>query len=480
MNIFRCRTAVLAGCIGAGFTVFSGPAFAGPALAQPCSPDEVTKLLASDGATADSFGNSVSVSGDVAVIGARYDGDNGDFSGSAYVYRFDGTNWVEESKLLASDGAEFDGFGWSVSVSGEVAVIGAYWNDDNGSNSGSAYVYRYDGTNWVEESKLLASDGARDDYFGHSVSVSGNVAVIGAYGDDDNDNGGASGSAYVYRYDGTNWVEESKLLASDAAAGDSFGRSVSVSGEVAVIGAYGNDDNGTSSGSAYVYRFDGTNWVEESKLLASDAATNDYFGWSVSVSGEIAVIGAPGDDDNGAWSGSAYVYRFDGTNWVEESKLLASDGTVNDEFGRSVSVSGDVAVIGAWRDGDNGFDSGSAYVYRYDGTNWVEESKLLASDGAAFDYFGVSVSVSGDVAMIGARGDDDNGGGSGSAYVFELNCMAPCPADLNGDGVLDFFDVSAFLTAYGNQDLIADFTGDGAWDFFDISAFLTAFGAGCP
>ncbi len=469
MNVFRCRTAVLAGCIGAGFAVF-----AGPALAQPCSPVEVDKLLASDAAADDQFGYSVSVSGEVAVIGARHDDDNGSGSGSAYVYRYDGTNWVQESKLLASDGTVHDLFGYSVSVSGEVAVIGAYGNDDNGSRSGSAYVYRYDGTNWVQESKLLASDATEDDWFGHSVSVSGEVAVIGAYRNDDN--GSRSGSAYVYRFDGTNWVQESKLLASDAAADDWFGHSVSVSGEVAVIGAYKNDDNGSRSGSAYVYRFDGTNWVEESKLLASDAVGGDLFGFSVSVSGDVAVIGAPQDNGSGL---AAYVYRYDGTNWVEESKLLAPDGAV-DWFGYSISVSGEVAVVGAnWSD-DNGSNSGSAYVYRYDGTSWAQESKLLASDGAASDFFGHSVSVSGEVAVIGAILDDDNWDRSGSAYVFDLNCMAPCPADLTGEGDLNFFDVSAFLTAFNTSDPAADFTNDGIFNFFDVSAFLTVFAAGCP
>ncbi|MHC4320640.1 MAG: FG-GAP repeat protein, partial [Planctomycetota bacterium] len=214
--------------------------------AQEC---EMAKLLASDGDAIDVFGRSVAVSADVAVVGAPYDDDYGASSGSAYVYRWEVPYWVE-TKLLASDGAANEYFGTSVALSGDVAVVGAERDNDNGSNSGSAYVYRWNGASWIE-TKLLASDGASLDYFGTSVAVSGDVAVVGA--PDDDDNGAESGSAYVYRWNGASWVE-TKLLASDGAAYDRFGESVAVSDDVAVVGAYWDDDNGTQSGSAYVYR----------------------------------------------------------------------------------------------------------------------------------------------------------------------------------------------------------------------------------
>ena len=144
-----------------------------------------------------------------------------------------------------------------------------------------------------------------------------------------------------------------------------------------------DDDNGVDSGSAYVFRYDGSDWVEEAKLTASDGAADDYFGGSVAISGDTAVVGAVCDDDNGRNSGSAYVFRYDGSDWAEEAKLTASDGAAYDYFGCSVAVSGDTAVVGASDDDDNGLDSGSAYVFRYDGSDWTEEAKLTASDGAA-------------------------------------------------------------------------------------------------
>jgi hypothetical protein len=383
-----------------------------PALGQ-C---EIAKLLASDGTGDDYFGYSVAISGDIAVSGA-YKGDGNDVdSGSAYIFRYNGLHWGQEQKLSASDGVLNDRFGFSVAISGDIAVIGAPYNDDNGTNSGSAYIFRYNGTSWVEEDKLLASDAAGDDRFGWAVAISGDTTVIGAYGDDDN--GGSSGSAYIFRYNGSSWIEEYKLVASDGATWDSFGWSVAISGGTAVIGAYGDGDKGGQSGSAYVFRYNGSSWIQEQKLLASDGATLDSFGWSVAIWGGTAVIGAFSNDDKGNGSGSAYIFHYNGSNWIEEQKLLASDGAGGDHFGYSVAISGGNAVIGAYHDNDNGSDSGSAYIFYYDGSSWSEETKLLASDGAADDLFGFSVAISGDTAVIGAYQDDDNGSDSGSAYIF--------------------------------------------------------------
>jgi len=383
---------------------------------------EEAKLVAGDGAAYDQFGFTVSLSGDTALVGAHRDDDNGSDSGSAYVFVRQGTSWTQEAKLLAGDGAADDWFGVSVSLSGDTALVGAYGDDDNGSASGSAYVFARSGTSWTQEAKLLAGDGAAGDEFGRSVSLNGDTALVGAYGDDDT--GSASGSAYVFARSGTSWTQEAKLLAGDGAAGDEFGRSVSLSGDTALVGAYLDDDNGNDSGSAYVFVRSGTSWTQEAKLLPSDGAAGDWFGHSVSVSGEAALVGAYQDDDN---SGSAYVFARSGTSWTQEAKLLPGDGPATDLFGYSVSVSGDMALVGAFDDDDNGTNSGSAYVFARSGTSWTQEAKLLAGDGAAYDMFGHSVSLSGDTALVGAFNDYDNGNSSGSAYVFAPPCVCPWP-----------------------------------------------------
>ncbi|MBW1743805.1 MAG: FG-GAP repeat protein [Deltaproteobacteria bacterium] len=368
-----------------------------------------TKLLPSDGAAGDNFGMRVSIDGHLAVVSSDHDDDHGADSGSVHVFRFDtgaGT-WDHEAKLLASDGAAGDRFGIACSVFNGVIVVGAQWDDNNGNNSGSAYVFRYNtGTGtWDEEEKLLPADGAAEDCFGTQCSISNDVIVVGSRYDDDN--GSNSGSAYVFRYNaGTGtWDEEAKLLASDGASGDSFGMSVSNDGDVIVVGAYWDDEFGTDSGSAYVFRYDsitGT-WSEEAELLPSDGAAGDQFG-TVSISGNTALVSALHDN---ASTGAAYVFRYDpGTeSWPEEDKLLAHDGAADDWFGSMVCLKGNMAVIGAREDDDNGTDSGSAYIFRYNsGTGtWTEDSKLLPSDGAGGDEFGVGVAVSGDFILVGAR-----------------------------------------------------------------------------
>ena len=396
--------------------VLCAAALAVPAMAA--APTEVDKLLASDGETDDRFGYSVAVSGDTAVVGAHRDDDNGTDSGSAYVFVRSGSSWTEQAKLTASDGAADDRFGTSVAISGDTAVVGALRGDGIVADSGSAYVFVRSGSTWTEQAKLTASDGAADDYFGGSVSVSGDTAVVGAYRD--GDSGDRSGSAYVFVRSGSTWSAQAKLTAFDGAADDWFGCSVSVSGDTAVVGARFGDGSVVSSGSAYVFVRSGSSWSEQDKLTASDGAVGDSFGYSVSVSGDTAVVGAALDDDNGDLSGSAYVFVRSGSTWTEQAKLTASDGAAYDYFGLSVSVSGETAVVGADGDDDNGTESGSACVFVRSGSLWIEQDKLAASDGAADDRFGQSVSVSGDTAVVGAMWDDDNGNSSGSAYVFDF------------------------------------------------------------
>ncbi len=374
------------------------------------------KWLASDGAVDDEFGYSVSISGNYAIVGAPGKWQNVDELGSAYIFHFDGTSWEEQQKIMAADGEAGDRFGISVSISGDNAIVGAIENDDKGEASGSVYIFNFDGSNWTEQQMLLASDGEENDNFGNSVSISGNYAIIGApaiYKIDNN-----TGSAYIFYFDGSNWVEQSKVLPSDGAPEDRFGDSVSISGNYAIVGAAGNDYYGINSGSAYIFHFNGTNWVEQQKLVASDGAETDWFGLSVSISGNYAIVGNVYDDVYLWDSGSAYIYHFDGTNWVEQQKLIPLDGDMLEYYGGNVSISGNYAIVSASGDNDNGDSSGSVYIYLYDGTNWEEQQKILASDGAEWDQFGLSVTISSEYAIVGARGDDDNGNNSGSAYIF--------------------------------------------------------------
>jgi hypothetical protein len=373
-------------------------------IVQPCGRiawNETQKLHALDGAAEDLFGSSISLDGDTLLIGAYYDDDKGSNSGSVYVFIRNGTTWTPQKKLLAPDGQAGDAFGYSVSLYGDTALIGAVGDDGS---MGSVYVFTRTLGRWELEQKLFSSGGAPQDHFGYSVSLDGDTALIGA------PDAGTQGSAYLFTRVGTFWDEKTKLLALDGAVKDSFGNSVSLSGDTALIGAYQDDDNGVDSGSAYVFTRIEETWPQQAKLLAADGDTNDYFGKAVSLTGNTAIIGAPGNDDNGVDSGSVYVFIRTDTNWTQQQKLLASGNSGS--FGSSLSNDGDYALIGAPQ-------SESAYIFLRTGTTWSEETKIVASDGGgSFISFGQSVSVSGEIAAIGAPWDDDIGLHSGSAYMF--------------------------------------------------------------
>jgi outer membrane protein assembly factor BamB len=383
-----------------------------PGLAQGY-PTLLHKLLASDGEAGDECGQSVALAGHLILVGARQDdNDNGIDSGSAHI--FDAATGQQLHKLTPSDGAFGDSFGWSVSLSGNLALVGACFDDDNGSNSGSAYLF--DATTGQQLHKLSPSDGAAGDFFGWSVSLSGNLALVGAFLDDDN--GSASGSAYLF--DATTGQQLHKLTPSDGAVDDSFGMSVSLSGDLALVGAPLDGDSGSAAGSAYL--FDVTTGRQLHKLTANDGSAGDQLGNSVSLSGNLALVGAWVDNNsNGIDSGSAYI--FDATIGQQLHKLIPSDGAAREEFGMSVSLSGNLALVGAYLDDDNGSASGSAYLF--DATTGHQLHKLTPSDGAAVDFFGWAVSISGTLALVGAPSDDDKGTDSGSAYLFQLTNSSP-------------------------------------------------------
>lgn len=363
-----------------------------------------------DGDLSDNFGYSISLAGHRALIGA-YDQTSTD-SGSAYIFDFNGSQWVQTQKLSASDAIWRDKFGYSVSLSGNRALIGAWGHENNnGDDSGAAYVFEFNGNAWIETQKLFANDGVENDRFGISVSLSGDRAIIG------NDDGGdEAGTAYVFDYNGTSWVESQKLTANDAQAGDFFGVSVGVSGSQALVGASRDD-----SGSVYVFELNGTTWTQTQKLTANDGSKGDSFGFAISLSGNRVVIGAQADNDNGDESGAAYIFDFNGTSWVQSQKIISSDGDTDDFLGFSVGISGDQILVGAWGDDDDSDRSGATYTYGFNGVSWTENQKLTTGNGAARDYFGISVSLFGNRALIGAPGYDSNQTESGSAYIFDFN-----------------------------------------------------------
>lgn len=380
------------------------------------------KQVAFDALTDDGYGSSVAVDVDTAVVGAPGDDDPvvGDGTGAAYVYVRVGAAWVLQQKLTAPDMAIDDSFGFSVAVSGETIVVGAPGDDDTvaGADAGSAYVFRRSSGVWSQLGKLLAPDLAAGDSFGSSVAAFGGTALVGSPA---GDSGVAdSGSAYVFTFDPvavTVPVFQAELNASDAAAGDFFGAAVSLDGETALVGAFGNDDAGGNSGSAYVFVRAVTVWSEQQKLTASDDLAGDEFGRSVAVSGDTVVVGAPMDDDQDTNAGSAYVFeRFD-TTWTELEEIYSGDVDPDEHSGASVAISSDAILVGAPDDDDQG----EVNVYARNGVEWPRLMRIRASDREDSDRFGASVALSGGSLAVGAPLDDDLIPDQGSAYLFYAN-----------------------------------------------------------
>ena len=391
-------------------------------VAENSNWDQIDKVVASDGSADDWFGNRVAIDGNIGVVGAKRDDSNGTDSGAVYIVIQDAFgNWNEESKLVASDGTADSLFGGSIAISGDTLVVGAYGDSEKGSSAGAVYVFVYDGNNWIQQAKLTASDAAAGDQFGHSVSISGGTIVAGAYQDDDK--GTDSGSAYIFIRNGNSWIQQSKLAAGDGADGDWFGYSVSISGDTVATGAVHDDDQGVDFGSVYIYQRNGSTWTQQTKLLADDGlADGGYplkFGISVSIDVDLLLVGAFGGDGTVNDTGSAYVFVRDGSNWTQQAKLLADDGEAGDYFGWGVSIDDDMAVVGALFNDELGADAGAAYVFERSGSSWSMQSKLIAPDGKADARLGRSVAFSHHAILIGAEGDDTNGTLSGAVYFFE-------------------------------------------------------------
>ncbi len=401
------------------FTRFAA-CFNGPNRLPPATVNYTSKLFATGAADYSESGRTVSISGDYAVSGAHFDYGVGRYSGSAYVFRRDGTGWVPDAKLTASDAAAFDRFGEAVSICGDAIVVGAHYDDAGGvgAQAGSAYVFRRTGSGWTQEAHLKASGASAGDQFGIAVAISGHYAVVGS--DVHNTVGSYSGAACVFRRTSAGWVQAASLIPAGLSAGDYFGHAVSIYDDRILVGAYGDDDGAPNAGAAYVFRRDGAAWAQEAQLVASDAGDTDGFGLSVCLHGDYAIVGAPWDDDGGSNSGSAYIFHRDGTSWTPMAKVTASDAAAWDMFGHAVAIDGDYSVIGAWNRNGPGTAAGAAYVYRRRGTSWVELARLKAFDADNLDHYGQAVSISGRSFLIGCPYDDETAPNAGSAYAYDI------------------------------------------------------------
>jgi len=398
-------------------------------------------------------------------------------------------NWDEMIKIVTSDRAAGDLFGFTMSLDGDRAAISSILDDEDIAGGttinevGSVYIFELSGGAWIETARIVPNDIDSIARFGTRISLDGDRVLIGSNlsktDESGNDTLENAGAAYIFDYNGGNWVQTAKLVASDRAIDDRFGYDVSLSGDKAVVGAFFNDTDeaGTNTlsaaGAAYVFELSGGVWTETAKLVASDRAVADRFGLSLAMSGETILIGAYNHDADALGgnplsnAGAVYVYNLVGGVWTETGKLVASNRESGDYFGHNIEMDGDRAIIGAYNRDVPLSQSGSAYIFEFIGGVWTETAALVPVDYGAFDHFGFSVDISGDRAIVGARYEDQDANyvntlfNAGSAYIFELDGGVWTETDkivASDRGVEDQFGVAVGIS--GDMVMVGSYNDD--------------------
>ncbi|MET0231299.1 MAG: hypothetical protein ABW186_10245 [Rhodanobacteraceae bacterium] len=350
----------------------------------------------SDGIDGDFYGTAAALSSGTAVIGAFGDGGH---TGAAYVLHKSGNAWEETQKLVADDGRPGEEFGYDAALTHDLIAVTA-WYATIGTNTGqgAAYLYQSQGGTWTQSQKIVADDGSVFDNFGQSIAIDGTRIVIGANGATIGDQG-AQGAAYIFDRDGSEWVQQQKIWSDDGDTVDNFGNAVAMRGSTLFVGALqAMADGHVNQGAVYVFTDDGSGtWSQVQKLTSSDGGAGDAFGASLSFDGTTLVVGATYAGGQGA----AYVFESSGGTWTEVQKLVADDAAANDYFGNAVSLSGDSILVAADGKTVDGFTSrGAAYLFSRVGDTWVQSHRFVASDGETDNFYGASAALDGNIAVL--------------------------------------------------------------------------------
>lgn len=377
-------------------------AVAAPAFGQVMNED--LKLLPSDGGAGYEFGNAIALDNGIVAVGARHDDDNGTNSGSAYL--FNAYTGQEIVKLVPNDGAAGDEFGSSIAMAGGIVAVGTPGKGDNGVGSGAAYLFN--AMTGAQLAKLLPDDGADGDNFGNAIAIDGGLVAVSAMNEDEfAENGGAA-----YLFDATTGAQLAKLIPEET-GNRNFGVSIAMDGGIVAVGARMHFDLGMGFTLGAAFLFDASTGNQLHRIESSNNTWTDFFGDAVDIDDGIVAVGAWAKSIYYDHSGAAYL--FDANTGSQLAYLVPADGHDRDNFGISISIDNGIVAIGAHQDGDNGWVSGSAYLW--DASSGTQIAKFLASDGAAFDYFGSSIAIDNGVVAVGAIGDEDNGADSGSVYL---------------------------------------------------------------
>jgi hypothetical protein len=441
------------------------------------------KLFAPDGGEDDRFGHSVAVEGGVVIVGAiRHDHFDAGYGWGAVYVHDRAAAWTDGIEITTANGGGF--VGWSLAMDEGVAIVGA-----KGTRPFS--LEKVEGV-WTITGRLVADQPTGQTEYGRSVGISGRRAIVGAPRDGEN---GYTGAAYVFERDPNGvWAQAAKLLAGDAQEGDQLGYSVAIDGGVAVAGAWTDDDLGFASGSAYVFERDPNGaWRQTAKLLADNGRGLDSFGQTVAIQDHTILVGSPNAGGTTDHSGAVYVFEPDGAGgWTQTGRVAPAGAEDWDGVGRSLAIDGDLALFGANGDDDQGNRSGAVYVFQRTPDGWAELAKLRADDGQAERNFGRAAALHGHTAVVGVYDDTPYGYQSGSAYIFAVGPDADgdgvmdicqCAGDLDGDFMVGISDLATQLANFGAASGAAyedgDLDLDGDVDLFDLSAMLGQYGQVC-
>ena len=369
------------------------------------------------------YGVATAIDGDTLLVGSNSTERGRNLAGAVYVFVRNGARWTLQTKLVPPDAVAIHFFGWALGISGNTIVVGAAGDNFAGTYSGAAYVYVRNGTTWTQQAKLRPTDTRAGDEFGTAVAIHNNTVIVGGHYHDD----GAvdAGAAFVFVRNGTTWTQQAELLPSQPLTRGWFGFSVAVYGDRAIVGAIYDTTNGVDAGAAHVFVRNGTIWSEQAKLLAFDGVAGDTFGFSVALGANRAVVGATAFQGTAGVMGSVYVFDWDGVSWIAGQKLTSPDapGAGVYGFGTAVALDGDTILVGAQGDDVQGTNAGAAYLFQVDGSTWTLQRKITGPAPSAGTEFGVAVALQGNYAVFGANTQKwqlipDRA--NGAAFVYQL------------------------------------------------------------
>lgn len=441
--------------------------------------DEIISISAEDSIQNQQFGFSVDLFKEWAVVGAKNDDSFGPNSGAAYILYFDGDSWVEHSKIIASNGEKEDQFGYSVSISQNHLIVGAPYHhvDEFSEDKGAVYVFEYDGVQWSQSQILTASNASDNDLFGSAVSISNDHLIVGAYQEDTDSNN--SGAAYVFEKKDT-WVEQIMLKANDAEDDDNFGFSVAISGSNVVVGAPNEDTEGPNAGAAYIFEKDGIlgTWSQKQLLLSNNGGVDFEYGTSVDISGDHVIVGAPGHSSNGLEAGAVFLYLRTLGQWYQEQTLIPVTLETGDNFGANVAISANYLAVGAPGKAIDNIEGGAAFIYKNENSLWGEMQMISASDNDNGDIFGASVAFFGHEIIVGNPSNDEGLSDIGKAYVFHLNSGLPindssCPITFDPPLALDNCDGEIIGILVETSDYVGLGLYEITWSYIDSSGNIS-------